>query len=207
MLALMGPTDTEKALIERAQRGDRSAFEDLTSRSRERLATLTRFRLGASLRAQVDVEDILQETYLRALESVGRFSWRSEDSFFQWLSGISRNVIREQCRRVRPAAEIEGEGPPAEAPSPSRVMAREERLDRLQRALDELPTEYKRVLRAVLVEKQPVTEIAHRLGKTPNAVSLLLLRANRKLRELLGDTRSLGLPDRGLDWGDSDGAR
>ena len=77
---------------------------------------------------------------------------------------------------------------------------------RLQSALDQLSPEYRRVLRGVLVEKLPLTEIAGRMGRTPNAISILLLRANRKLREVVGDTHSLGLPATQLDWGEDNGA-
>jgi RNA polymerase sigma factor (sigma-70 family) len=84
------------------------------------------------------------------------------------------------------------------------MMRRGELLDRLQKALDGLPADYRRVLRGVLVEKLPLTEIARRMGRTPNAVSHLLLRANRRLRESFGDTQSLHLPADGLDWGDTD---
>ena len=100
--------------------------------------------------------------------------------------------------------DFDGTDPQGESASPSRTLRRGERLDRLQKALDELPLDYRRVLRGVLVEKLPLTEIARRMGRTPNAVSLLLLRANRKLRESFGDTQSLHLPADELHWGDSD---
>jgi RNA polymerase sigma-70 factor (ECF subfamily) len=210
MHALMAGNDTRNTgntRLERARQGDRAAFDELAGACRDRLRTLVRFRLGASLRREVDPEDVVQETLLRAFRTIGRFTSRSEDSFFRWLSGIARNVILERCRSVQPAADLDALDTQAESASPSRALRRRERLDRLQRALNELSPEYRRVLRGVLVEKLPLTEIARRMGRTPNAVSLLLLRANRKLRESFGDTQSLGLPAAELDWGESDVAR
>ena len=75
---------------------------------------------------------------------------------------------------------------------------------RLLFPLDELSPDYRRVLRGVLVEKLPLAEVASRMRRTPNAISLILLRASRKLRESFGDTQSLGLPDAELDWGGPD---
>ena len=204
MHALMNPQNKEQALVNRARKGDRAAFEELAGACRDRLERLVQFRLGASLRRQMAPEDVLQETYLRAFRMIDRFTRRSEDSFFQWLSGIARNVILEQCRTSLPMEDFDGTDPQGESASPSRTLRRGERLDRLQKALDELPLDYRRVLRGVLVEKLPLTEIARRMGRTPNAVSLLLLRANRKLRESFGDTQSLHLPADELHWGDSD---
>ena len=204
MHAVMDPQNTEQALIDRALNGDRGAFDELANTCRDRLEQLVQFRLGASLRRHVAPEDVIQETYLRAFPTIDRFTRRSEDSFFQWLSGIARNVIREQCRASVPTEDLGKLEPQTESASASKTMRRGERLDRLQMALDELPPDYRRVLRGVLVEKLSVTEIARRMGRTPNAVSLLLLRANRKLRESFGDTQSLHLPADELRWGDSD---
>ena len=61
------------------------------------------------------------------------------------------------------------------------------------------------MLRLVRIEGLAVKDAARRLGKTPNAVSRSILRATRKLRELFGDTESLGLPDRSLEEGGPDG--
>jgi RNA polymerase sigma-70 factor (ECF subfamily) len=202
----MDPSSAQQALIDRARRGDRAAFDELAAGCRERLARVVRFRLGPSLRRVLDVEDVLQETYLRGFGAIARFTWRHEGSFFEWLSGIARNVIREACARSPGSGGEPGEAeeePPAPGASPSRELRRGERLERLQKALDELPPAYRQVLRGALVEKLPLVEIARRLGKTPNAVSLLLLRANRKLRESFGETQSLCLPPEGLDWGES----
>ena len=206
MTALMTSPGTDDSLIERALGGDRAAFDALTSVCQDRLANLVRFRIGESLRREVDPEDVLQETYLRAFQAMDRFTSRSEDSFFRWLSGIARNVILEQSRKIRPTVDLDGEDKQGESASPSGTMRRQERLDRLQTALDQLSPDYRHVLRGVLVERLPVTEVARRMGRTPNAVSLLLLRANRKLRESFGDTQSLGLPAAELDWGDTDAA-
>ena len=69
MTVLMESHPTHDPRVDRAREGDRAAFDELTTACRDRLATLVRFRLGDSLRREVDPEDILQETYLRFLRS------------------------------------------------------------------------------------------------------------------------------------------
>jgi RNA polymerase sigma factor (sigma-70 family) len=85
--------------------------------------------------------------------------------------------------------------------SPSNVFRRHERFDRLEAALKSLSPEHQQVLLLVRVEGLTITAAADRLGRTPNAVSLLLLRASRALRAAFGDTASLSLPERELDLG------
>ena len=76
---------SEEILVARAKTGDRSAFDELVGLNRARLESWIRSRIGGRLRHKVDVDDLTQETQLRALESVNRFSWRGDGSFGGWL--------------------------------------------------------------------------------------------------------------------------
>ena len=73
MMELMESKDTVKILVEQAQQGDRASFEELTDRYGARLRKLVEFRLGDSLRRAVEVDDVLQESFLRALQTIDRF--------------------------------------------------------------------------------------------------------------------------------------
>ncbi|MBI4586589.1 MAG: sigma-70 family RNA polymerase sigma factor [Planctomycetes bacterium] len=184
--------EDSKLLIERAKRGERAAFELLLRRYRERLAALIEGRLGAHLRGFVEPEDILQETLLRAWKSLADFEWQGKGAFFRWLSGIAHNAILEAADRHRPWKAVPLDfDVPASASSPSKALQREERLGRLQEALRSLSPEYRQVIQWVRFEGVSLAEAARRLDRTPNAVSHLLLRAVRKLREILGETESL----------------
>lgn len=182
-------------LVHRAQSGDRAAFEELVDRHRARLNAFVRSRLGEHLRHKVEVEDICQETILRSLRSLKEFSCESEDSFFRWIAGIAANVFHELARRDRrepldssPFDVFSG------SPSPSKVLRREERLDRLQEALDKLKPEYRQVILLVRIEKLSFSETARRMNRSQEAVRSLLWRALRSLKEAFGDTESMGLP-------------
>lgn len=198
----MDPQERTQALVDRARAGDRAAFEELFGEHRSRLEALVRHRLGTGLRRRLDVEDVLQETLLRALGSVQRFRWQNEDSFFLWMSGIAVNVLREAVgeEKRRPMVPLEFEIP-GEDISPSHAERREERFDRLARALDSLSPEHRKVILLARLDRLPVKEIARQMGHSPAAVSQLLMRALQKLRDSFGDTDSLHLPHRSLSEG------
>ncbi len=204
MARLMEPQDKSdsETLLTRAKSGDNDALDALISPSRERLLAWIGGRLGPHLKAKVDAEDLLQETFVWALRSIEKVEWRGRDYFDQWLFSIAKHVIlKEAARRERrPELVLECE-PAGDGPSPSRALRRDERFDRLQEAVDRLSPEYRQVIELARIQRVPVKEIAARMNRSADAISQLLLRALKKLRDTLGDTESLSLPDRALDFG------
>lgn len=76
-----------RALLHKAQQGDRASFDRLVKAHRQRLEALIHSRLGARLKRVFDADDVLQETLVRALVSMDRFRWQGDDSFMRWLGG------------------------------------------------------------------------------------------------------------------------
>jgi RNA polymerase sigma-70 factor (ECF subfamily) len=195
------------ALVRRAQGGDRSAFDELLRRERAPVEAWVMAHLGPKLAVRIGVDDVLQETFLWAFRGIANLRWSGEESFRHWLVSIAKHVIQKEARKGKQVlGELDGDvvGPQA---SPSKILRRDERFDRLEDALQGLSAEHRRVIELARVEGLPVEEIARRTGRSPNATSQLLRRALKKLRERFGDTESLGLPDRPLSvGGDTDGA-
>ncbi|HAK97197.1 MAG TPA: hypothetical protein DCM87_19960 [Planctomycetes bacterium] len=196
------------ALLQEARRGDRKAFERLIAAVEPRLDACIAARTGERLKQTLDVEDIKQETLLRAFSGIDGFAGEDEDSLVRWLAGIAEHVIlyRRQRADVRGTARIEGDIPAADD-TPSRTMRREERFERLKNAIAALSPEHREVIVLARVDRLPGTEIAHRMNRSRTAVAQLLSRALKKLRERFGDTESLSLPDRSLSEGGSDEQR
>jgi RNA polymerase sigma-70 factor (ECF subfamily) len=198
----MAETDSVRRWILAAQGGDRGAFDEIVRRYRDRLANLVRLRIGVPLQARLEVEDVLQETFTRAIESVHRFEWRGENSPYRWLATVAEHVILEAVRglerdpKLQLLPEVPGRGT-----SPSRFLRRHERFDRLQRSIDRLSPEHRQVIVLSRFERLKVAEIARRMDRSPDAVKQLLSRALKKLKEIFGETESLGLPDRSIDTG------
>lgn len=187
------------SLVKRAQNGDQAAFEELIADSRDRLLYLIRTRLGTTLRQKLDPDDLLQETAMRALQSINRFEWRGHESFRWWLQGIAENAIRESCRKLAHETGIEvASDVPGGDSSPSKHGRRNERFERLQKAIDQLPEDYRRVILLARIEGLKIHEIAEKMDRSVSSVKNLLLRGMRQLRQSFGDTESLHLPDKRL---------
>jgi RNA polymerase sigma-70 factor (ECF subfamily) len=189
----------EPILISKAQGGDRAAFEELLSRHRKPLEYLVRSRSAGLQCHAADADDILQEAALRAFQSLDRFQWRGDDSFFRWLAGIALHVLADAARRDarHPQVALDRDHP-RDDPSPSHALCRQERLERLEAALEGLTPEHRAVVRLARIEGLRVSEIAQRLNRSPSAVRHLLLRALEKLKERFGETDSLHLPPEGF---------
>jgi RNA polymerase sigma-70 factor (ECF subfamily) len=196
--------ETLQELARRAGTGDRAAFEKLLEHFQGQLQTWIRLRLGDRLRATTDPGDIFQETLLRALRSAERFKWQGERSFANWLARIAENTIQEQVRRAaREGHSLLQDDPVGDDVSPSRSQRRRERFERLQDALDTLDPVSRQVVELSRLDGRSLKDIAALVDRSPNAVALVLMRAQQKLRRRLGDTESLGLPDQALSRGEA----
>lgn len=183
-------------LLERFREGDETAFNQLFTKYKPRLAVLIRYKLGTPLRERVEVDDILQEVFLTASRDIQKFSYRSSGSFMRWISSIVDHVIidevRSQTSQKRYAKEIVGfrsasnpGGPePRDLQTPSQILIQQESVDRLLARLDSLPADYRDVILMAKLEGLSSSEIAERLGRTREAVAVLLHRALQRLRAL-----------------------
>lgn len=202
-------------LVKNAQAGEREAFDLLVNRYEGRLEALVHLRLGPRLRLRIEPEDVLQEIWKRAFESIGKFVWINERSVFGWLGGIAEHVIlgEARCSRARKrdgarnvhlrdagedAFKIENQLV-AKGSSPSRDARSEERFERLEAALNSLCGDYREVIILAQLRGLSRKEIGERMGRSADAVSMLLLRALRELKKVFGETDSLRLPPRRLD--------
>lgn len=197
--------DEHLQLIERARSGDREAFEALLSPLRESLLERIRLRTGPALRGKIEPDDVLQETQLRALRSIGKFRWQGEESFRAWLEGIAVNFILHSAKTHARRREFQiVRDPHAPAVTPSRQERRHERFDRLKKSIQALSPDHRTVIQLSRIEGLKVREIAERMGRSESAVKNLLFKATKKLRQSFGDTESLNLPDRHLEEDEAD---
>src|SRR5262245_55783523 len=191
----MEPHTTSHELVERVQHGDEDAFAALFAKCRSRLAVITHCRLSSDLRRDADVDDILQETMLRAFRDIQRFEYRAPGSFMSWLVRIAEHVMVDMARaqerqkrageHVRLRSESNPGGPePAHSYTPSRIFRENESLGRFVETLKLLPEDYRRVILLAKVEGLSISEIAARLEKSNEATSLLLHRAIKRLQSL-----------------------
>src|SRR5262249_22945267 len=191
----MDSPTTTFGLIERFKDGDADAFGQLFEKHRRRLSVLIHYKLGIDKRRPENVEDVLQEVFFAAFQDLSKFEYRSPGSFFRWLARIADHVITDGARfhnrqkrkaemlRLRTDSYPEG-ADPADTKTPSRVLAQQEALDALLAKLNALPEQYREVILLAKIEGLSTQEIAERLGKSREAVALLLHRAIQRFRGL-----------------------
>jgi RNA polymerase sigma-70 factor, ECF subfamily len=175
-----GTTDELRALVARAQRGDRAALEELYLLHFDRIYSY----LHLSVRNRQDAEDLTTQTFLRMLEAIGRFRWQSAP-FSAWLFRIAHNLAVDHFR-VRRRVLTEGDVPEDAAGEES--SAEEQAFDSLGRAglldlIERLSAEQRQVLTLKFLFGFVNAEVAGILGKSEGAVKSLQHRALASLEK------------------------
>jgi RNA polymerase sigma-70 factor (ECF subfamily) len=186
--------------IARAKQGDRQALGSLLEGHRGYLRTLVWVQVDRRLRSKFDVDDLLQEAFLRAHQAIVRFRGATEEEFLAWLRGILAHVLANQVRRYRGTrrrdprleraleSELErsseelGRALAAPASSPSQLVMRHERAVRIAEALERLAPAAREVVLLRHFQELSFPEIARRTDRTLDGVKNLWLRALARLR-------------------------
>lgn len=163
-----------------ASRGDEPAFRALYRRHTPALYRLA-LRLGGGDDAWA--EELVQRAWIRAVEGLGAFGWRSTLS--TWLGGIAINCARELWREARTRSEIALVDDRDEMPAPSTpLLGADDRMD-LDRAIGQLPDGYRQVFVLHDVEGYTHEEIGALLGIETGTSKSQLSRARQRLRAAL----------------------
>jgi RNA polymerase sigma-70 factor (ECF subfamily) len=167
------PADLRR-LVERAQRGEREALEELYLRHFDRVYSYLHMSVGN----RHDAEDLTTQTFLKMLEAIDRFRWRKAP-FSAWLFRIAHNLAMDHFRATRrwqPQEEVpEREG----AEESSAEEAALEAIGRrsMLELIESLSPEQRQVLILKFVFGFSNGEVATILGKTEGAVKSLQHRA------------------------------
>lgn len=172
-----------------AQAGDKAALEALIRRHHDEVSRL----LWKFCRQQSELEDLVQDTFLRVIRSL--HTWRAEKPFSHWLRRIAANTGRDYYRRqvVRrrwrvdpPTARHDEDAPPApEAVEPGLNPAARAAADEVKEILASLPPDDRAVLTLFYLEGWDHATIAEHFGWTVTATKLRAWRARARLRSLL----------------------
>jgi RNA polymerase sigma-70 factor, ECF subfamily len=103
----MGDREIDQQLVERAQRGDKRAFEMLVAKYQRKLGRL----LSRFIRDSAEVEDVAQETFIKAYRALPSF--RGDSAFYTWLYRIGINTAKNYLvalgRRAPTTTEFDSE--------------------------------------------------------------------------------------------------
>src|SRR5881227_293985 len=184
------PTSQEmRALVARAQDGDREALEELYLLHFDRIYSYLHMSVGN----RHDAEDLTTQTFLKMLESIGKFRWRSAP-FSAWLFRIAHNLAMDHFRanrRWQPEEEVPEPAPPEESSAEAEAMHAIGRQSMLE-LIEDLSSEQQQVLALKFVFNFSNGEAATILGKTEGAIKSLQHRALVSLQKQLEtrDTKS-----------------
>jgi RNA polymerase sigma-70 factor (ECF subfamily) len=163
-----------RRLVERGQQGDRDALEELYLIHFDRIYSYLHMSVGN----RHDAEDLTTQTFLKMLESLNKFRFRSAP-FSAWLFRIAHNLAMDHfraARRWQPEEDV------PEPPGQEERSAEDEALHSIGRAsmlelIEGLSHEQQQVLTLKFVFNFGNAEVATILGKTDGAVKSLQHRA------------------------------
>ena len=173
-------------LISRLGRGEPEAAVALYDAYFDRIYALV---FNQVARNREVAQDIVQETFLAALKSAGKFKGRSRA--YTWLYSIATKKVADFYRRQKRAAKHQVESAngtleldqlsDSKQSAPGAVESDEEN-HAVQQALSGLPLHYRQVLVLKYAEEVPVLEISQIMGRSPKSIEGLLTRAREELR-------------------------
>jgi RNA polymerase sigma-70 factor (ECF subfamily) len=179
----------DRALVERAARGDREAFGALVQRHQDRV-----FNLAYQIvRNREDALDVAQDAFVKAFGALASF--KGEASFTTWIHRIVVNVAIDCLRRRgrgepttyddRLAVPDDEEAGPATAEDPETALEARQVRALLARGIGALPPAHRAVLVLREIEGLSYEEIARAIGCSLGTVMSRLFYARRKLQKAL----------------------
>jgi RNA polymerase sigma-70 factor, ECF subfamily len=185
-------------LVREAQRGNRTAFEELVRHYDQAVLRLALHLTGSEHEAQ----DIYQEAFLKAYKNLGRF--RFECSFYTWIYRIATNLCldnirRKQVRREDAPVATDGDGEVYDVlaqvadkrsgADPEKDLMRRELGGRISRALEKLTPRERMVFELKHYQGLKLRTVGEMLNTTEETAKNTLFRATQKLRGALADMR------------------
>jgi RNA polymerase sigma-70 factor (ECF subfamily) len=179
---------TDEILVKRAQGGELAAYEDLVERYQDRVYGLA----ARLLAAPEDARDAAQEIFVRVFRALPGFDLRAD--FATWLYRIATNVCldalrrrrRERLHNLQAGSDSDREHLLRDdRAGPEDVWLGKERLLELQRAVIDLPDDYRVALVLHHYQQMSYRQVADCLGLTEKAVATRIHRAKLLLKQKL----------------------
>jgi len=192
----MSDREVDQQLVERAQRGDKRAFDLLVSKYQRKLARL----LSRFIRDSTEVEDVTQEAFIKAYRALPTF--RGDSAFYTWLYRIgintAKNYLVAMGRRAPTTTNTDSEEAEGfedgdqlrDLNTPEDELASKQVAETVNQTLGELPEELKTAITLREIEGLSYEDIANIMNCPIGTVRSRIFRAREaiaeKLRPLLG---------------------
>jgi len=189
--AWMSEREVDRQLVERAQRGDKHAFELLVLKYQRKLGRL----LARFIRDPAEVEDVTQEAFIKAYRALPAF--RGDSAFYTWLYRIgintAKNYLMALGRRAPTSTEVEaGEAEGLEdgeqlrdINTPESVLLSAEIARTVNATIEELPEELRTAIQLREIEGMSYEDIARIMECPIGTVRSRIFRAREAIAERL----------------------
>lgn len=176
-----GIIDPDLEFVISAQSGDIDAFDVIVVRHQSLIAAI----LHKFVRSPSDLEDLVQETFVKAWQGLPR--WQPDQPFLHWLKRIAVRTGLEDCRRrkrspLAAAIDLQHAGPLLAGPGDDDARLA---LDEARILLAKLPAEDQTLLTLIHLHGLTMDEIAGHFGWSRANAKIRAFRARHRLRKLL----------------------
>lgn len=188
---MAGDRDIDQLLVERVQRGDQKAFALLVEKYQRKLGRL----LARMIRDQAEVEDVVQESFIKAYRALPNF--RGDSAFYTWLYRIGINTAKNHLVAMgrRPSVSNDIEVEDAEnfedgdelrtLDTPETELMTKELAQTVKQAIDALPQELKTAITLRELDGLSYEEIAELMQCPIGTVRSRIFRARESVAEKL----------------------
>jgi RNA polymerase sigma factor RpoE len=183
----MADRDIDQRLVERAQGGDKQAFDLLVSKYQRKLGRL----LSRFIRDPGEVEDVAQEAFIKAYRALPSF--RGDSAFYTWLYRIgintAKNYLVAMGRRAPTTTEFDADEAESfedgeqlrDINTPESVLASKEIAATVQKAMEDLPDELRTAIELREIEGLSYEEIASIMNCPIGTVRSRIFRAREAI--------------------------
>ena len=187
----MSDRDIDQQLVERAQRGDKRAFELLVEKYQRKLGRL----LARFIRDPAEVEDVTQEAFIKAYRALPAF--RGDSAFYTWLYRIgintAKNYLMALGRRAPTSTEVEAEDAEGfedadqlrDINTPESMLLSKEIATTVNATIEELPEELRTAIQLREIEGMSYEDIARIMDCPIGTVRSRIFRAREAIAERL----------------------
>ncbi len=181
----------DEDLARLAQRGDQDAFAELVKRYEKQIFSMAYRLIGD----YDEAADLAQEAFLRIYRMLGRYD--PEKKFFSWMYRVAQNTcINAMAKRpanvipVEETAAYFSDDDKAETGEPEQNYLNSEIRRNIDRAIAELPDNYRDIVYLRYIEDMSYQQIAEELGLPLSTVETRLFRGKKQLQQRLKELLS-----------------
>ena len=190
-----------RSLLSGAKSGDQDSLLELVLCYQASLGQFVAKQMGNHLASTINEDDILQESFVHALNSIEKFQGDKQVAFVAWLKAIAMNRVRDAARKSAAAKrggemnQVFGQTGDAESRAfelmnelsgdgytPSFFAARREAVSAINAALIVLPNDQREAIRLHCIEKLTIDETAEKMNRSRDSVRGLVQRGKESLR-------------------------